>query len=138
MFYVEVYHRQISEITGEQIIDNGCPMFTRVANVMILNDDTAEDDALEYAWRWTNNTLGSWSAGERDDSNGDFNYFVEVVEPLAVIDGKEWGHRSSMWDDVFYIGNKGFRVAAFGFLPLEDDLVDPEDVLRGAPSFSPY
>lgn len=84
--------------------------------------------ALEYAYRWTQNIDGSWSMGEnipdyRDPrlmvDNPDFNPNVTVVQPLPVIDGKTWGHRSSMIGDEFEVDGKRYRVATFGFDKVE-------------------
>ena len=67
-----------------------------VATVLVPTD-TDPIEALEYAYRWTNNVEGSWSIKKKEfedgRKNGDYNDFVKVVEPLEVIDGKEWGHR---------------------------------------------
>jgi hypothetical protein len=99
--------------------------FTRVAVVDAVDgtDVMTESEALDYAYRWTNNLEGSWSKKEPwlyDSSNkmfenGDFNVDVEVVAPLEKIDGKVFGHRSSMMGDKFVVNGKEFAVATFGF-----------------------
>ena len=101
--------------------------FTKVAVVTAdtVSDSpvTTESEALDYAYRWTNNLEGSWSKKEPwlyDSSNkmfenGDFNVDVEVVAPLEKIDGKVFGHRSSMMGDKFVVNGKEFAVATFGF-----------------------
>jgi hypothetical protein len=68
--------------------------FTHVATV--TSPDAEVWEALEYAYRWTNNIDGSWSIKERTfeggHENGDFNPAVEVVAPLHVdAKGKTWG-----------------------------------------------
>ena len=49
-------------------------------------DGTETNDALEYAYRWTNNVMGSWSIKEETfsngESNGDYNPNVTVMAPL--------------------------------------------------------
>lgn len=115
---VIVYHQKLSELTGRPVIENGCPMFVAVAEVKV-GDEIADAEALEHAWRWTNNVDGSWSAGERNYSNPDYNPNVKVVEKLYVDnEGKEWGHRSSMVGDHFGIANTSrvYKVAAAGFV----------------------
>ena len=84
-------------------------------------------ETLEYAYRWTNNVMGSWSIKKEffDDGepNGDFNPNVTVMKPTEVIDGKEWGHRSTSVGDQMLVGNKKYVVAPFGFETLEGEPV---------------
>ena len=75
---------------------------THVATVTAPSTDVME--ALEYAYRWTNNVMGSWSIQKEmlgeDFANGDLNTNVTVEAPLHVgDDGKEWGHRSTSVGD---------------------------------------
>lgn len=72
------------------------------------------EDALEYAYRWTNNINGSWS---RDDikNNADWNENVTEIAPLE--DG--YGHRSSMMQDRFLTEDGWYEVAGFGFKKLD-------------------
>lgn len=58
---------------------------------------TNVDDALEYAFRWTQNIDGSWSMGDSADRNDR----VQVIAPLPVHFGREIGHRSTMVGDKF-------------------------------------
>ena len=85
--------------------------------------------ALEYAWRWTNNVEGSWSIKERlldGRDNGDFNEHVEVIAPLHVDEnGKRWGHRSSMMGDIFVADGKRYVVATFGFEEVTSEIAKP-------------
>lgn len=77
------------------------------------------DDALEYAFRWTNNVMGSWSIKEQylgDEVNGDYNDDVTVMAPLHKdADGREWGLRSTSVGDQMLMGTTKYRVAGFGF-----------------------
>jgi hypothetical protein len=77
------------------------------------------EEALEYAYRWTNNVMGSWSIKEKfigSHENGDYNEDVTVMAPLHVDkEGKEWGHRSTSMGDQMLLGTTKYKVAAFGF-----------------------
>jgi hypothetical protein len=97
-----------------------------VANVNVPEGMNAED-ALEYAWRWTNNVAGSWSIKEKNfgndidgEKNGDYNENVEVVAPLRNYNGRLMGHRSSMVGDVFKLDGVPYNVASFGFEKVEN------------------
>ena len=83
---------------------------------------------LEYAYRWTNNVMGSWSIKkeffEDGEPNGDFNPNVTVMKPLEKDDsGKEWGHRSTSMGDQMLVGNKKYVVAMMGFETLEGEKI---------------
>ena len=82
-----------------------------VAFVNIPEDARSTDEALEYAYRWTNNVMGSWSRTDIED-NGDYNPNVTLMASL----GKGgMGLRSTSMGDQMLIGNKKYKVAAFGF-----------------------
>ena len=79
---------------------------------------TADDrmgvmEALEYAYRWTNNVAGSWSRTDIED-NGDANDDVEVVKPVG-----ELGHRSTSVGDYMRVDGSLYRVAMAGFEPAD-------------------
>ena len=87
--------------------------FTSVAEVQIPVEISAYEttnDALEYAYRWTNNIEGSWSIKKtsftlKDGStieNGDYNNNVVVLKNRE--DGL--GQRSSMAFDRFIIDHQ--------------------------------
>lgn len=83
------------------------------------------NEALEYAYRWTNNVEGSWSLGVREfedgESNGDFNPAVTVVGPMHVDEnGKTWGLRSTSVGDHMLMGTEKYVVASVGFDKLSD------------------
>ena len=82
-----------------------------VAFVNIPEDARSTDEALEYAYRWTNNVMGSWSRTDIED-NGDYNPDVTVMASLG--EGG-MGLRSTSMGDQMLIGNKKYKVAAFGF-----------------------
>ena len=74
------------------------------------------EEACEYAYRWTQNIMDSWSKNMPADGNDR----LTVVEPLHVDDkGNEWGHRSSAMGDYFEVENALYKCAAVGFEPAE-------------------
>ena len=76
---------------------------------------TNVDEALEYAYRWTNNVMGSWSRPEKTfdngESNGDYNPFVTTLAPLH----NGMGLRSTSVGDQMIVEGKTFEVAMMGF-----------------------
>tara|TARA_R110001606_G_scaffold48547_1_gene123225 strand:+ start:844 stop:1242 length:399 start_codon:yes stop_codon:yes gene_type:complete len=106
--------------------------YTDVAEVNIaeMADFANENECLEYAYRWTNNVMGSWSIKKTsfpdpangDRINGDYNEDVTVLAPRP--DGM--GQRSTMMGDIIVaigesdeIGMQGserhYEVCADGF-----------------------
>ena len=81
-------------------------------------------ETLEYAYRWTNNVMGSWSIKEEvfedGTTNGDFNPNVTVMAPLH--EGG-MGLRSTSMGDQMLVGNKKYVVAMMGFETLEGEKV---------------
>ena len=81
-------------------------------------------DKLEYAYRWTNNVMGSWSIKkeifEDGETNGDYNPNVTVMSPLH--EGG-MGLRSTSMGDQMLVGNKKYVVAMMGFETLEGEPV---------------
>ena len=73
----------------------------QVAEVTIPAEITSESAACEYAYRWTQNLMGSWSKKFYD--NPDMNDNVRVLAPLHEIDGELYGLRSSMMGDHFIV-----------------------------------
>lgn len=111
---VTVYHR-----------DNFDPRessgFSRVAVVNAPCDDI--DQALEYAFHYTQNIHGSWSFGPKFEGtqwegevNHDANTNVQFVgnHPIAK-DGRKLGARSTSVRDVMYCNGSKYEVASFGF-----------------------
>ena len=82
------------------------------------------NETLEYAYRWTNNVMGSWSIKkevfEDGEPNGDFNPNVTVMAPLH--EGG-MGLRSTSMGDQMLVGNKKYVVAMMGFETLEGEPV---------------
>jgi|TARA_B100001063_G_scaffold152242_1_gene142050 hypothetical protein len=81
-----------------------------VANVAAPQADVME--ALEYAFRYTNNVEGSWSMKVGGDANDD----VDVIKPLY----KDMGHRSTSVGDHMRVDGQLYIVANMGFKPVEE------------------
>ena len=70
------------------------------------------EEACEYAYRWTQNIMDSWSMKGAADGNDR----VEVVQPLHVDQtGKQWGHRSTSMGDYMQALGRTYEVASVGF-----------------------
>jgi len=99
---VKVYHTAFEETPVHiATVDTPCAVHT---------------EACEYAYRWTQNIMDSWSKNMPADGND----LVTVVEPLHVDEsGNEWGHRSSAMGDHFLVDGTLYKCAAVGFEPAE-------------------
>lgn len=99
---IQVYHRDFE--TNTDVL---------VAEVMT--------DNLETAYHMTQNLNGSWSktrlmfVEDRLVKNPDFHPEVQVMAPLHVRNGREYGLRSTMVNDTMVKDGKKYRVAMFGF-----------------------
>ena len=91
---------EMNEITGA--VEGYTPV--AVVDAYQFND---VNEALEYAWRYTNNVMGSWSLKIGEDANDDVEVLVKREDGL--------GLRSSMMGDRFEVDGVEYRVAAFGF-----------------------
>ena len=84
-----------------------------------VDDAMSVEEQLEYAYRWTNNVMGSWSIKSKvlsSGENGDYNENVTVMAPLPVDDrGQEWGLRSTSVGDQMLVGNTKYEVSMLGF-----------------------
>ena len=82
------------------------------------------NEALEYAYRVTQNIEGSWSKGPviewegEEHDNPDFNPDITVMQPLHVREGKEYGLRSTSVGDHILFGTVKYKVDSFGFSEL--------------------
>ena len=105
-----------------------------VARVTCEGMDTEE--ALEYAYRWTNNIDGSWSKGEtmwvqetsRDEFNPDYNADVERLGDFPDAGRGLLGIRSTSPHDLMVVGSRIFTVASFGFEEIDYDLGNDHSV----------
>ncbi len=89
-----------------------------VPNHQIGFNKNAELDACEYAFARTQNIFGSWSRGptfEDGEHNEDFSENVEVVMPLVTMNGRKYGHRSSMVGDLFVVNGNIYICKGIGF-----------------------
>lgn len=82
--------------------------------------DRTGDDALEYAYRWTNNVMGSWSIKEEylgGQENGDYNEDVTVMAALPVSKrtGQVMGLRSTSMGDFMLLDGVKYKVDMVGF-----------------------
>tara|TARA_B100000683_G_C12490736_1_gene554482 strand:+ start:1058 stop:1348 length:291 start_codon:yes stop_codon:yes gene_type:complete len=64
-------------------------------------------DALEYAYRWTQNLMDSWSLKMPQDSNDDVTVVGEIVDGMGI--------RSTSMGDQMLLGNTKYKVAMCGF-----------------------
>lgn len=99
-----VKHMNRNEITGD------VEGFTPVAEVLAEGFDNVMD-ALEYAYRWTNNVMGSWSRTDIED-NGDYNPNVTRLAPLY--EGG-FGLRSTSMFDRMEVEGVEYQVGMVGF-----------------------
>jgi hypothetical protein len=96
---VIVIHKAFEEI----------PVAVAEVNVPAEISDNIEE-ALEYAYRWTNNIQGSWSRDDIED-NGDYNSNVTRLVPLK----NGYGLRSTSARDHMIVEGKVYEVDFFGF-----------------------
>ena len=72
-------------------------------------------EKLEYAHRWTQNIVGSWSLKIGDDANGNVTVMGDVSSGM--------GLRSTSMGDQILVGNKKYVVAMMGFETLEGEKI---------------
>ena len=101
---ITVKHMEMNSETGD------VEGFTPVAIVDAYAFNEVEE-ALEYAWRYTNNVMGSWSLKIGEDANDDVTVLVEREDGM--------GLRSSMMGDRFEVDGVDYRVALAGFKRVE-------------------
>ena len=96
----------------------------RTVALVDVNDDMSTEQKLEYAYRWTNNVMGSWSIKEkflkvRGDliENGDYNESVTVMTPLE----NGLGVRSTSMGDQMLLGTTKYKVDMVGFKPIDEE-----------------
>mgnify|MGYP006258616313 FL=1 len=86
-----------------------------VAFVEVPNDAETLTDKLEFAYRWTQNIMDSWSLKGPADGNDK----VTVVGDIS----SGYGLRSTSVGDQMLVGNKKYVVASFGFKTLDGEQV---------------
>ena len=72
-------------------------------------------DKLEYAYRWTQNIVGSWSLKIGDDANSNVTVMGDISDGM--------GLRSTSMGDQVLVGNKKYVVAMMGFETLEGEKI---------------
>ena len=70
---------------------------------------------LEYAYRWTQNIMDSWSLKEPMDNNDDVTVMGEIVDGM--------GLRSTSMGDQILVGTEKYVVAPMGFTTLDGEPV---------------
>ena len=99
---VTVKHMERNEITGD------VEGFTPVALVDVTDfSNHGINEMLEYAYRYTNNLMGSWSKKIGEDANDDVTVLVEREDGL--------GLRSTSMGDRMELNGVEYRVAMVGF-----------------------
>ena len=97
-----VKHMERNEITGD------VEGFTPVALVDVTDlSNHAVQEQHEYAFRYTNNVMGSWSKKIGEDANDDVEVLIEREDGL--------GLRSTSMGDRMEINGTEYRVAMVGF-----------------------
>ena len=86
-----------------------------VAFVEIPNDAKTTIDKLEFAYRWTQNIMDSWSL----KGPGDSNDMVTVVGDIS----SGIGLRSTSVGDQILVGTEKYVVAPMGFTTLDGEPV---------------
>lgn len=103
---ITVNHADFDRQTGEVL------GYTPVALVNAVDINNV-NEALEYAWRYTNNVDGSWSMKIGSDANDNVTVLADL--PVSKRTGNPMGLRSSMMGDRFEIDGVEYKVAIAGF-----------------------
>ena len=109
---------------AQAIVIHGAFEDTPRTVAMVECGERTGSDALEYAYRRTQNIEGSWSKGPtiewegQEHDNGDYSEDITVMQPLHVKDGVEYGHRSTSVGDHILFGTVKYTVDSFGFSEL--------------------
>ena len=72
-------------------------------------------EKLEYAYRWTQNIMDSWSLKMPMDNNDDVTVMGEIVDGM--------GLRSTSVGDQILVGTEKYVVAPMGFTTLDGEPV---------------
>ena len=107
---ITVNHADFDRQTGEVL------GYTPVALVNAVDINNV-NEALEYAWRYTNNVDGSWSMKIGSDANDNVTVLADL--PVSKRTGNPMGLRSSMMGDRFEIDGVEYKVAMSGFKQVE-------------------
>ena len=94
--------------------EDGPVEYVKMATLVI--EANSVNQALDIAFRHTNNVVDSWSRGTVDRHPS-----VQVHVPFPVVNGKTYGHRSASMGDRFRVDGKLFEIATFGFEEIEGE-----------------
>lgn len=112
--FIEVLHYDKMSNSYEKVAE---------VNTDFIHGIETVEQALEYAYRWTNNIDGSWSIKDEvfidGFNNTDFNPYITVIKPLITYNGRQYGHRSSDVGDIFVVDGARYRCDNIGFSNLE-------------------
>ena len=78
-----------------------------VAFVEVPDDAKSTIDKLEFAYRWTQNIMDSWSLKMPEDGNDDVTVMGEIVDGMGI--------RSTSVGDQILFGTTKYKVAPCGF-----------------------
>ena len=80
-----------------------------------VKEDMSLSEKLEYAYRWTQNIMDSWSLKLPMDANDDVTVMGEIVDGM--------GLRSTSVGDQILVGTEKYVVAPMGFTTLDGEPV---------------
>ena len=80
-----------------------------------VDENLSLSEKLEYAYRWTQNIMDSWSLKGYADGNSDVTVMGDISNGM--------GLRSTSMGDQMLVGNKKYVVAMMGFETLEGEKV---------------
>ena len=82
---------------------------------MQTKEGMTTNEKLEYAYRWTQNIMDSWSLKMPMDGNDDVTVMGEIVDGM--------GLRSTSMGDQILVGTDKYVVAPMGFTTLDGEPV---------------
>lgn len=93
----------------------------RTVALVEVDENMSLGEKLEYAYRWTQNIMDSWSMKLPEDGNDN----VTVMAPLHINEktGETMGLRSTSMGDQILVGTEKYVVAPVGFKTLEGEVV---------------
>jgi len=109
---------------AQAIVIHGAFEDTPRTVAMVEVGERTGNDALEYAYRLTQNIEGSWSKGPtiewegEEHDNGDYSQDITVMAPLHKEGNKTYGLRSTSMGDHILFGTVKYKVDSFGFSEL--------------------
>jgi hypothetical protein len=123
-YTVDIVKQKRVHTMAQAIVIHGAFEDTPRTVAMVEVGERTGSDALEYAYRRTQNIEGSWSKGPviewegQEHDNGDYSEDITVMQPLHVSEGKTYGLRSTSVGDHILFGAVKYKVDSFGFSEL--------------------